>query len=199
MYRSILVPLDGTRFAEHALPAALSLARRTAARLLLVSVSTPLAEAYVEGLYFNTLELEQEVTARHRTYLDGMAGRVRQRAGVEVVARVLHGEVAPTLCDLIDQGEADLVVMATHGRGPLGRFWLGSVADEMIRHATAPLLLVRPAEGEADLSAEPDLSRIVLPLDGTGLAEQILTPAVALAEVVPGAEIILLRAVHPAV
>lgn len=198
MYRSILVPLDGTHFAEQALPAAISLARRSGARMLLTIVSTPLAEAYVEGLYFSTLEMEREVTSRHQSYLDALVERVRALGELKVEAVVKHGEVAATLCDLIAQGEADLAVMATHGRTALGRFWLGSVTDEMIRHAACPLLLIRPADEKVDLTQEPPLSPILLPLDGTELAEQILPHAIALAEAVPGAQITLMRGI-PAV
>ena len=196
MFRSILVPLDGSPFAEHALPLALALARRAGARLLLVSVSTPLAEAYVEGLYFSTLELEQEVQARRKAYLEAIARRLAEKANVPVTIAVHHGEVAATLCDLLERGEADLAVLATHGRGALGRVWLGSVADEMIRHSSSPLLLVRPEADAPDLDREPDLTRMLLPLDGTPLAEQILEPAVALAGLIPGAEVILVRAIH---
>jgi nucleotide-binding universal stress UspA family protein len=199
MFRALLVPLDGSTFAEHALPAALGIARRAGAALHLVTVSTPLAEAYVEGLYFSAGDLEQELTTRHRSYLEATAARLRERAAVPVRTAVHHGEVAPTLCSLVEKGEADLVVMATHGRGALGRFWLGSVADEMVRHLSAPMLLVRPGEQEPDLAAEPDLSRVVVPLDGTPLAEQILEPAVALAGLMPTGEVILMRAIHAVV
>jgi nucleotide-binding universal stress UspA family protein len=196
MYRSILVPLDGSTFAEHALPYALAIARRSGAQVRLVTVSTPLAEAYVEGLYFSAVELEQEITQRHRTYLEATAKRLREKTEVAVSLEVKHGEVAPTLAEMVARGEADLVVLATHGRGAIGRFWLGSVADEMVRQTNAPLLLVRPTAGNADLGSEPDLGRIVLPLDGSEHAEQILEHAVRVAKLQPGAEIILVRAIH---
>lgn len=196
MYRSILVPLDGSLFAEHALPVALAIARRSGARLSLVTVTTPLAEAYVEGLCFGTLDLEQEMFARRKTYLDNLAHDLRSRSNVPVEIHVERGEVAGSICHLVSKGGTDLVVMATHGRSPMGRFWLGSVADEMIRQTNVPLLLVRPGEVPVDLDHEPELGKMVLPLDGTPLAEQILEPAVALAGVIPGAEMILVRAIH---
>lgn len=197
MYRTILVPLDGSQFAEHALPVALALARRSGARLHLVSVSTPLTAAYLEGIYLGSDDLDAEVNTRYRAYLDGMAVRLREYINVPITDEVRHGEVAPALCQLASGGEYDLVVMATHGRGPLGRFWLGSVADEVIRHVTLPVLLVRPEDGEARLDEEPDLSRVVVPLDGTPLAEQILEPAIVLALGMPGAEIDLVRVIGP--
>lgn len=196
MYKSLLVPLDGSTFAEHALPVAQAIARRSGARLVLVSVSTPLAEAYVEGMYFSTSDLQEELTARHQEYLEAVAARVRSHIDVPIAIVVKHGEVAPTLCEMLEAGEADLVVMATHGRGAMGRFWLGSVADEMIRHTTAPVLLVRPGEQDPDLAREPDLRSVLVPLDGTELAEAILAPALGVAGLLPDSEVILARAIH---
>jgi len=197
MYRSILVPLDGTTFAEHALPVAMALARRANARLHLVSVSPPLTEAYLEGVAFSTYNLEEELIGRQKNYLATTAQRVRERCEVEITTEVRSGEVAAILGDLLAAGQEDLVIMATHGRSPLGRFWFGSVADEVVHLTTRPVLLIRPGEEAADLSNAPDLSKVVLPLDGTALAEQILEPATRLAKLVPGAEIVLVRAIRP--
>jgi nucleotide-binding universal stress UspA family protein len=88
------------------------------------------------------------------------------------------------------------VAMSTHGRGPLSRFWLGSVADALMRRLPVPLLLVRPQEGAPDLSEEPPLRRILIPLDGSALAEEVLAPALALGGLV-GAEYTLLWVVRP--
>lgn len=197
MYHTILVPLDGSPFAEHALPVAAALARRAGAELYLVHVTTPLTEAYVEGLAFSATQHELEVSARQLTYLEATARKLRQKADLPVRLAVHHGDVAERLCELLQAGEADLVVMATHARGAIGRFWLGSVADEVLRHTTAPLLLVRPDGGAADLGHEPDLGKVVVPLDGTAQSEKILEPATRLAAVIPGCQLVLLRAVRP--
>ena len=197
MYRKILVPLDGSAFAVHALPLALTLARRSRAEIHLATVTTPLAASYLEGVYVGNGDLEEEQAAQQRAYQERTLARLSERIDVPLTGEVMHGEVASTLCDLAACGEYDLMVMATHARSPFGRFWLGSVADEMIRHGTLPMLLVRPGEGEAKLDVEPDLGRVVLPLDGTELAEQILEPAVALAGLMPWAEIVLVRAIRP--
>jgi nucleotide-binding universal stress UspA family protein len=196
MYRTILVPLDGSPFAEHALPVALALARRAGANLMLVTVATPLTEAYTQGVYISPVELEQEIIAQRRAYLEATAEKLRARADVRVSCIVEHGEVALSLCDLLDAGQADLVVLATHGRGAVARFWLGSVADEMVRRASRPLLLVRPGAGAADLDREPEMGRILVPLDGTKLAEQILEPTVAMAGLIPDSELVLVRAIR---
>jgi nucleotide-binding universal stress UspA family protein len=197
MYKSLLVPLDASQFAEHALPLALAVARRSGASLRLVAVAAPMAEVYVEGAFFAAADLESQLRSQLRIYLDGVVARLRARTGTPVSGVVLGGEVAPTLCEHAQQVGADLVVLATHGRGPLGRFWLGSVADELVRHLPMPVLLARPHEAAPDLNQEPDLGRVLLPLDGSGLAEQILEPAVALAGLMPAGEWTLLRAIKP--
>jgi len=88
------------------------------------------------------------------------------------------------------------VVMATHGRGALSRFWLGSVTDRLVRRATAPVLLVRPQQGTPDLTHEQMIHHILVPLDGSALAEQALAHAVALGTSMD-AEYTLLQAIEP--
>jgi nucleotide-binding universal stress UspA family protein len=198
MYRSLLVPLDGSPFAEHALPLALAVARRAGASLKLVTVVTPLAEAFVEGIYTAPHDLQDQLVRQQQAYLEGTVQRLRGRASVPVSAVVLEGEVAPTLRAHAAEMGADLVVMATHGRGALARFWLGSVADELVRQLPLPLLLARPGEAAPDLEREPNLARVLLPLDGTELAEKAIEPAVALAALLPDAEVLLLRVIAPA-
>jgi nucleotide-binding universal stress UspA family protein len=197
MYRKILVPLDGSTFAEHALPLALALARRSRAGIHLATVTTPLAAAYLEGVYVGNADLEEEMSEQQRAYQERIMARLRQRIDVPLSGEVKYGEVAASLCELAASGDYDLLVMATHARSPFGRFWMGSVADAMIRHAALPMLLVHPNEEEVNLDVEPDLGRVVVPLDGTELAEQILEPAVALAGLMPNAEIVLVRAIRP--
>jgi nucleotide-binding universal stress UspA family protein len=88
--------------------------------------------------------------------------------------------------------------MTTHGRGPLARLWLGSVADALVRDLPLPLLLVHPAEGLVDLAHEPPLKHLLLPLDGEPLAEQMIEPAVALGTLTD-ADYTLLRVIKPVV
>src|SRR5262249_19392216 len=109
---------------------------------------------------------------------------------------LIKGEVVPMLRATATSMEADLVIMTTHGRGVLGRFWLGSVADNLIRELPVPLLLVRPRETAPALEEVPDLRRILVPLDGSPLAETILEPAVALGSLLE-AEYLLVRVIPP--
>jgi nucleotide-binding universal stress UspA family protein len=199
MYRSLLVPLDGSPFAEHALPLALAVARRSGAALHLVSVVAPVAEAFTEVVYFAPSELQDHLRQQQQAYLARTAERLRGLAEVTVDTQVLEGDVSSLLARHAEQSGADLVVMATHGRGAFGRFWLGSVADYLLRHLTLPLLLTRPEESAADLDTEPNLGHVLLPLDGSELAEKAIGPAVEMAALLPGAEVVLLRVIHPTV
>jgi nucleotide-binding universal stress UspA family protein len=89
---------------------------------------------------------------------------------------------------------SDLVVMTTHGRGPVSRFWLGSVADQLVHRLPMPLLLLRTREEAPE--GEPTFRNVLIALDGTPTAEQILEPAGSLVKLT-GASCTLLRVVPP--
>ncbi len=196
MLKSIVVPLDGSSFAEHALPLALSIARRAKATLNVVLVHVPLADAFAEPYRGMETPNDEPLKARERAYLTGMVVKLKKVASVPVVATFAEGPVVPTLREQITAGGADLVVMTTHGRGAFARFWLGSIADQLIREVNVPMLLVRPADGAADLSHEKLLRHILIPLDGSPLAEQVVEPAVELGSLME-ADYSLLRVVPP--
>lgn len=195
MFRSLLVPLDGSTAAEHALPMALSLARRFEAALRIIHVHRPVWGVHGEGGLYDAL-LDRELREGVQAYLDGVMQRVSEVTHVPLSSVLLDGFVADAINrHAIDSG-VDLIVMTTQGRGPVARFLLGSVADALVRQTTIPMLCVRPQESEPDLAREPSLRQVLIPLDGSQLAEQILEPAEALA-VATHAELALLRVVQP--
>jgi nucleotide-binding universal stress UspA family protein len=196
MYRCILVPLDGSKLGEHALPLAREVARRTGASLKLLHVIPPFPVFDAGSPLLADRDLMAQFQAHAQAYLDGVLQRLGGSASMPAAPVVLEGDVVTQIKDHAAGCGADLVVMATHGRGPLARFWLGSVADELVRRLPLPLLLVRPRETPPDLGHTPDLGRVLLPLDGSTLAESILEPAVALGG--PEATYMLLRVVKPA-
>ena len=180
--RKVVVPLDGSSFSEHALPLAMSIAVPAGARLELVRVADPSQRA-------TDVETVQG-------YLNTTAARVRETTPVDAGSTVLSGRVAEQILEHAVNGGADLVVMATHGGGPFTRAWFGSVADELVRTMPLPLLLVRPRDVPPDLSTPRVPRRIVITLDGSPLAEQILDPAVSLGALWK-ADYRLLRVVRP--
>jgi nucleotide-binding universal stress UspA family protein len=181
--RSLLVPLDGSTFAEQALPVACDLAQRAGAtlRLAMVHQVMPLYVASPEAPQLDPA-LEEEWRRREQSYLDGVAARLKKQAQLEITATLLTGFVPGALEEHIEATETDLVVMTTHGRGPLSRFWLGSVADRLMRTAPVPILMIRPTEKPAP--APLSLQRILIPLDRSAFGEAILSPAIALGKVV---------------
>jgi len=109
---------------------------------------------------------------------------------------VIEGSVPEALRQHALDVRADLIVMTTHGRGPFSRFWLGSIADEFLRHAPAPLLMVRPEQGTPDLARDICYRHMLIALDGSPLAEQALRPATQLGRLMDS-NFTLFRAVPP--
>ena len=181
MYRSILVPLDGSPAAEHALPWALSIAQQDGTSIHLVRVHVPPIPMTAGTEMATDVALDAALRESEQAYFEELAGRLRAQTTIPIHATLLEGAVAEALDDYARSIRADLLVMTTHGRGAFTRFWLGSVADKLTRNSTIPTLLIRPNEKQAaDLSNRPFLSRIVVPLDGSELAEKILEPAMKL-------------------
>jgi nucleotide-binding universal stress UspA family protein len=194
MFRSILVPLDGSRFAEHALPLAAAIARRTGASLQVVHKHIPPEPVHPDSVLAEDRKLTPQVRDREWAYLDKIVHRLTAASANPVSAKLLDGPTVETLLGQVDTSGVDLVVMTTHGRGPMSRFWLGSVADALVRRLVVPTLLVRPREEEPRAESLP--RHILIPLDGSPLAEKILEPAIALGTLA-GAEYTLFHVVVP--
>ena len=179
-FRSIVLPLDGSAFAEQAIPAASAIARATGAKLRLVLVHRlppPPNDPETAKLY---VSVELALRKSEREYLRAIARRLKDR-GILAAALVLDGPAGPTLVQWIGESAADLVVMTTHGRGALGRAAYGSVADQLVRSLEVPVLLVRPDPVDRGKDTEWMLREIVVGLDGSRTAEAALEPAAALA------------------
>jgi nucleotide-binding universal stress UspA family protein len=199
MYHSILVPLDGFPFGEQALPLALAIARRCAANLQVVHVRAPGAKRYAETRPGLERTVKPAFRRRGRRYLDSIVNRLQPAAGdgVAVSSALLEGPVLEALQEHVVAADADLVVMATHGWGPFARAWLGSVADALIRRLSVPLLFVRPRGGGLSPPAQSAPRHVLIPLDGSPLAEDALGPALALGG--EAAEYTLFRDIPPMV
>jgi nucleotide-binding universal stress UspA family protein len=138
-------------------------------------MSDPLAEGV-------RAEIDRENRRADARYLITLAGRAGAGGCVQP-PRVfsVDGNVAEALSHHIDTESVDLVVMTTHGRGGLSRAWLGSVADRLIRTTHVPVLLWRPHAAAIAVPGAAALpSHILIPLDGSALAESIIEPALAL-------------------
>jgi nucleotide-binding universal stress UspA family protein len=196
MFRSLLVPLDGSAFAEQALSAAGAIAKRSGASIRLVRVHLPIAY----GDLASVERWEKDLRRSEREYLARTAAWFGERFGVPVTTALLEDPIAPAICQNARECETDLIVMSTHGRTGVSRAWLGSVADGVARHATVPVLMMRPESGayEAETNADGTIrvGRALVPLDGSLLAEEILQHAIKLATVF-GSAVTLVRIVEP--
>ncbi len=152
MYRRIIVPLDGSELVEQALPQAEALAHLTGAPLHFVRVIDPAGQGTLRTVMFHTaalafqLLLEEDRSAA-RDYLERIEQDVRDRQHT-VTVEYRQGSAADELLAIMQHGV--LLVMATHGRGGLARWFLGSVAEAVVRCASVPVLLIRatpPAPG----------------------------------------------------
>jgi nucleotide-binding universal stress UspA family protein len=176
MLRSIIVPLDGSAFAEQALPLALQLARRAPATLELVRVRAFLDEGE-ESARSYLARISHSISSQ----LGGapLPSVVAYGPGSLQTALPFSSNVSEALARHAADRHAGLIVMTTHGRGGLRRAWLGSTADALMRTAPCPVLLLRPTDERFTSAAAADrgIRHIVIPLDGSEAAEAVLPSA----------------------
>lgn len=192
--RTVLVPLDGSTLAEEALPVAGALVCRAGATIHLVTVQTPLVPP---GAEFGLGDIAADVAADARddiqVYLAMMTAKLARVRGVHTVSAVLVGLPVQRLAEYAKAKAIDLIVMTTHGRGGFSRFWLGSVADQLIRQVRAPVLLLRHGSRSEDAA----FRHITVALDGSPASEQVLAPTIALGSLAADAYYTLVRVVEP--
>jgi nucleotide-binding universal stress UspA family protein len=195
MASRILVPLDGSSLAEQALSCAVTLGRGLSAELVLLRAIWILPDI-LEILDESTVEMDEiveQLESEANDYLGALVEQLRD-AGLNVRHAVRRGSAAETILDYAGQVNIDQIVMATHGYGGIKRWMHGSVAERVLQTARVPLLLVRV--GERDLAKDwqqpMPCQRILVPLDGSPVAEQILPPATTIAKAL-SAELILFQ------
>jgi nucleotide-binding universal stress UspA family protein len=181
-FRTLLVPLDGSQLAEAVLPAVERMAGHFQAAVTLLHVLERRPPATIHGERHLTDRAEAE------TYLGVIAERLRT-AGTAVTTHVHaagEGDVARSIVDHVQEINADLVVLCTHGASGFRRVLFGSIAQQVLQRGATPILLIRPTETEKAPPFDPH--RIIVPLDGTAAHEPALMTATVLARVL-GAEL----------
>ena len=149
MLQPILVPLDGSRLAEQALPYAQQLAE--------------------PGCQLILLEVGQD---------EDDLGLLERHADSCASLETAVGDPAEQILRVAKDLNVGLIVMTTHGRGALGRWAFGSVADAVTRTSPVPVFVVHPQDGDSEVA--PVIQRVVVPLDGSPLAEEALPTAMSL-------------------
>ena len=193
MYSNILVPLDTSKTAEQILPYARYVAGKFKIPVELLTV-IDIAELarYISAEKASVLNvLIENAERKSENYLRAVAGTF---SGVNVSVTVVKGRPDETIIEKGETDKAMLVAMATHGRSGLNRFLLGSVAEKVLRGSANPLLLVRATE-DVKAEGEAGFGTLIVPLDGSEVAEKVL-PAVAEMAKRLATEVLLLRVYH---
>jgi nucleotide-binding universal stress UspA family protein len=191
MIRTILVPLDGSELAESILGYALEIGRRSGASVLVI------AAAHQESAW------GEEVPADHisrqvalaQDYLETKRKELEAK-GLQVKAEVARKPAAEAILDRAEADRVDLIAMSTHGRSGVSRWVFGSVADKVLHDTHRPLLLIRPPQETETEEQPPSIRRVLVPLDGSSVAESVLPTVEALAKPLE-ASLILFQAITP--
>lgn len=186
MFRRIIVPLDGSNRAERAIPVAARIARASNGSIILLQVVTvpfEIGSQVVPLSGYSSTTLDNDIN-NATNYLAAIARR-DELDGIGLKMKVLTGSAAQKIQDVVEDEQADLIVMCSHGDTGIKRFMLGSVAHKVARHSTIPVLVLHQY-GSMPESSYPDHIRplravmAVVALDGSTLAEAALMPAASL-------------------
>lgn len=186
MFKKVLVPLDGSGFAERALEPALTVVRATNAELLLLSVPSyyqfvaPASTGYGMPMTDQVIDMGDDDA---KEYLDALRREARC-SDCRIRTLVQAGDVAGCIVDTAAGEGVDLIVMTTHGYSGFTRWMLGSVTERVLRSAPCPVLVVRESI---------PFCKALINLDGSALAEKALAPGLALSRLL-GCQVTLLRA-----
>ncbi len=174
MYRKIVVLLDGSELAEGVLPHVAEVIRDRGSQVYLLSVA-PLTKGIAPtgvdvrspsaGMREGRDRIKRELVEYLQTAAKGL-----EPVAVDVQVSVRFGRPADEILAFASDVGADLIAMSTHGRSGISRWVFGSVADRVLRGATCPVLLVRAGQTQLRTTYQ----RILVPLDGSELAEQVL-------------------------
>jgi len=195
MYSTIMVPTDGSGFDREAIRVALRIAERSEAKIRLVRVLSTGSLFGVAAAAEGT-SMAADVVRSERdkalSELYALAAECRSVAKADITVDLHAGPVADVLGGYAQRHDVDLIVISTHARSGLSRLSLGSVTDWLIRHTSVPVLVVKPATSYLNPQAGEAFTRVIVPLDGSTLAEQILPRILTLAKL-EDAELILLH------
>jgi nucleotide-binding universal stress UspA family protein len=144
MYANILVPLDGSKRAETILSHVENVATRFGSQVIFLKVVESFRQVvggdfvYIDPSDYEARKKEAE------DYLLGMKARFHEK-GIESRTRIVNGPVVEAIIENAEQVNADLIAIASHGRGGLSRVFYGSVAAGVLHRVDRPLLLIRSA------------------------------------------------------
>lgn len=152
MYKKIMVPLDGSHIAECVIPHIEAIAKKSSAKVELVTVIEPLEIPTRGQIAISDDEIKKidsEGKKEANKYLDQVSARLT-KAGVKSDTVILSGRAADRLTRYAVNNDIDLIIMATHGRSGISRMFWGSVAEKILRATEIPVLLIKTVTCEID-------------------------------------------------
>jgi len=144
MYNIILVPLDGSKRSEMVLPHVESLARNYNAKIVLITVNELMFSAGTVDAFspMALWEQREEAAKKSKAYLEGLTREFHTK-DIQCEYRMEYGRTVETILQVASDVKADIVAMASHGRGGLSRVFYGSVASGIVNRIDRPLLVIR--------------------------------------------------------
>jgi nucleotide-binding universal stress UspA family protein len=191
LFKKILIPLDGSENSEAVIPFAAEIARQSGGELVFVTAVQQVG-VWDATMSLQVLDRETQVATE---YLEDRSKKAIE-AGAKVTTKIARGDAAESVLAAADETGADLLAITTHGRSGITRWLFGSVATHIIEHAKVPVLVLRPREGEDKGAPGPVVKKILVPLDGSEVAQSILPVVEGFAKTM-GASVVLFTAVAP--
>jgi len=193
MFKRLLVPLDRSPLAEQAIGRAAAIARAAHASIDLVIVHSP---APIDG--YDEAPWNASAWCDEHAYVESVANELASGTSLVVTHGVLTGDPVEMICQRAEDVDADLIVMSSHSRRGLARFWLGSITDGVVRHTSLPVLVLHPEDTRTRRDAAHHLPKhILVPVDKALGSTAIFPAATALARC-GNARISLLRVLEAA-
>ena len=192
MYPKLIIPLDRSRLSEAILPYARLIAKAFRCPVNLLHVIDPETIKALghpgRGLFLDVVEADLRKYAKD--YLNTVSKSFDNPSSMSCSIEV--GNPADVILDISSRTPKALVAMSTNGRSGIKRWYIGSVADKVLHACTNPMLLVKGSDDGQSHDGTASIKRLLLPLDGSPVAELALPHAVALAKTL-NAELDLMR------
>lgn len=180
MYKTILVPLDGSELAEGVLPYVKDLSRQTKAEISLLRIVEPTLDELKKYAKSNEMStISSKIKSQASKYFDKVSDYLNA-PGIKITSNLVEGVPAVEIISEASKNPDTLIAMSTHGRSGVNRWLIGSVADKVVRESATPLLLIRPKE-RSPIASDPTLKRVIVPLDESKFSEQVLPDVIYLA------------------
>ena len=170
MYERIVIPLDGSKLAEAALPYAEELSGKMGSDIILLTVLESEDAQEYKKHHAYTKKIAEATKYHAEKYLEDGGGKTIKAGGA-----TRTGNPAEAIIEYASKGGSRLIVMASHGRSGINRWAVGSVADKVVRTTTRqPVMLIRAKESRSDIREKRILKKALVPLDGSRRSEAVI-------------------------